>query len=232
MGLSHVETEEALERLGLEVDELRASRERMARADDAERRSSRARAPRRHAAAPRRSCGQHSARARALERDPVPRSSSSTTWGETSSARSRRPRGWPSGSTHRSSRRAGSRQRLRAAAMATGVRTEIGPAVAQLPPDDRREPSYFCWLDALEAAPMTVDWRRSPSAPTTARRRSRSEGPADRFPTRCLNGCAIASRPRRGADDRVASDGWTACAARSRSSDDVRRSRPGRGSRP
>ena len=39
MGLSHVEMDEALERLGLEVDELRAARERTALADDAERRS-------------------------------------------------------------------------------------------------------------------------------------------------------------------------------------------------
>lgn len=38
MGLSHVEMDEALERLGLEVDELRAARERTALADDAERR--------------------------------------------------------------------------------------------------------------------------------------------------------------------------------------------------
>ena len=39
MGLSHVEMDEALERLGLEVDELRAARERTALASDAERRS-------------------------------------------------------------------------------------------------------------------------------------------------------------------------------------------------
>jgi signal transduction histidine kinase len=39
MGLSHVEMDEALERLGLEVDELRAARERTALAHDAERRS-------------------------------------------------------------------------------------------------------------------------------------------------------------------------------------------------
>ena len=38
---------------------------------------------------------------------------------------------------------------LRAAAVATGVRTEIGPSVAQLPPAAAGT-VYFCWLDALE----------------------------------------------------------------------------------
>jgi signal transduction histidine kinase len=38
MGLSHVETEETLERLRLAIDELRASRQRIALADDADRR--------------------------------------------------------------------------------------------------------------------------------------------------------------------------------------------------
>ena len=120
---------------------------------------------------------------------------------------------------------------LRAAAVATGVRTEIGPAVAQLPPADRGNRLLLLARRARGNA-RRCGWRPSPSPPTTAPRRSRSEGPRRCFPTRCLNGCAIASKPSaagsRSSRHPMGGRPW----AGSRSPDDLRRSQPGRGSRP
>ena len=104
MGLSHSETQEALDRLGDEADELRASRERIVRAEDDERGLSNATFTTARSKTSSRSRSTFSSLASSSSAMRMPPSSSSTTWAEKCNARSRGSRSLRSGSTRRSSR--------------------------------------------------------------------------------------------------------------------------------
>jgi signal transduction histidine kinase len=151
MGLSHVDTEEALERLRLEVDELRASRERIALADDAERRGLERElhdGTQQHLVA----LAVNIQLARELvERDP----------GATVELLDDMGRDLQRAleETARLAQRiypplleaGGLAAALRAAAISTGVTTEISAAPVPLSPEAAGA-VYFCWLDALASA--------------------------------------------------------------------------------
>ena len=193
MGLSHVEMDEALERLGLEVDELRAARERTAVANDAERRSLERElhdGTQQHLV----TLAVNIQLARELvQRDPGAAVELLDDMGRVVQRALEE--------TVRLAQRiypplleaGGLAAALRAAAMAAGTQTEISAPNVQLSPETAGA-VYFCWLDALPRARATLDWRRSPSAPTTERRRSSSEDRQRRSLTTCWHGCAIASR--------------------------------------
>ncbi len=148
MALSHVESEETLERLRLEVDELRASRERIALADDAERRGIERElhdGTQQHLIA----LAVNLQLARELvERDP----GAAVELLDDMSRDLRRALE----ETARLAQRiypplleaGGLAAALRAAAMAAGVRTEISAANVRLSPEAAGA-MYFCWLDAL-----------------------------------------------------------------------------------
>jgi signal transduction histidine kinase len=160
MALRHVETEETLERLRLEVDDLRASRERIARDEDAERRALE-RELHDGTQAELVALAVNVQLARDLvERDPQGAVDLLDDMGrdvqhaleETARLAQRiYPPLLESG---------GLAAAMRAAATAIGATTEISAAVASLPPETAGA-VYFCWLDALvsasgDARPATV----------------------------------------------------------------------------
>jgi signal transduction histidine kinase len=151
VGLSHVETEQALERLRLEVDELRASRERIALADDAERRALERElhdGTQQHLVA----LAVNIQLAREfVERDPgatvellddMARDLQRALEETALLAQRIYPPLLESG---------GLAAALRAAAISTGVPTEISAAPVSLSPETAGA-VYFCWLDALVSA--------------------------------------------------------------------------------
>ena len=151
MGLSHVETEEALERLRLEVGELRASRERIVLADDAERRGLERElhdGTQQHLVA----LAVNIQLARDLvERDP------GATIGLLDGMGRELQRALEE--TARLAQRiyppllesGGLAAALRAAAISTGVPTEISAASGPLSPETAGA-VYFCWLDVRASA--------------------------------------------------------------------------------
>jgi len=160
MGLSHADTEEAIERLRLDVDELRASRERIALAGDAERRGLE-RELHDGAQAELVALAVNVQLARDLvERDPqgaadllddMSRDVQHALEETARLAQRIYPPLLESG---------GLAAAMRAAATATGAATEITAATAVLPPETAGA-VYFCWLDALanvrgDARPATV----------------------------------------------------------------------------
>ena len=161
MGLSHVDTEEALGRLRLDVDELRASRERIALAGDAERRDLE-RELHDGTQAELVALAVNFQLARDLvERDPqgavdllddMSRDIQRALDGAARLAQRIYPPLLESG---------GLAAAMRAAATATGTATEITAVANVALPPETAGAVYFCWLDALasasgDARPATV----------------------------------------------------------------------------
>ena len=156
MGLSHVEMDEALERLGLEVDELRAARERTALADDAERRGLERElhdGTQQHLV----TLAVNIQLARELvQRDPGAAVELLDDMGRVVQRALEE--------TVRLAQRiyppllvaGGLAAALRAAAMAAGTPTEISASNVQLSPETAGA-VYFCWLDALTSTSTSDD---------------------------------------------------------------------------
>ncbi len=147
-----------------------------------------------------------SSRASSSSAIPVPRSSSSTTWGETSSAPSRRPCCWPSGSTHRCSRPEASPPHCVPPRWRPASPTEISRGECRALARDRRS-CVLLLARRSRAAPS--DGRLATVAVSADDGAATFElgGSARRFPTTCSHGCAIASRRSAAADDRVTTGG-------------------------